>query len=195
MHVSLAYAEAAKSYEYLTPSTNLSDENKLNGTKSLVLNGKNASKLIVSCIKNDEFKLVLVDTSADGVSFNSFKTIDEQTCAEFTFENVNVDEGDVIASGDEASNLLIEVLNLATLCVSAEAVGCMLSCYQKTVQYTKEREQFGQPISNFQVLQHKMVDMFIEAEVSKSLLLKAMLQLDGKDDEASKTISGLKARV
>ena len=53
MHASLAYAEATKSYEYLTPSTNLSDENKLNGTKSLVLNGKNASKLIVSCIKND----------------------------------------------------------------------------------------------------------------------------------------------
>jgi alkylation response protein AidB-like acyl-CoA dehydrogenase len=120
MHVSLAYAEVAKSYEYLTPSTNLSVENKLNGTKSLVLNGKNASKLIVSCIKNNEFHLVLVDPSAEGVSFNSFKTIDEQTCAEFTFENVNIDGEDVIAYGEEASNILIEALNLATLCVSAK---------------------------------------------------------------------------
>ena len=195
MHVSLAYAEVAKSYEYLTPSTNLSNENKLNGTKSLVLNGKNASRLIVSCIKNNEFHLLLVDPSAEGVSFNSFKTIDEQTCAEFTFENVNVDDEDVIASGEEASNLLVEVLNLATLCVSAEAVGCMLSCYQKTVQYTKEREQFDQPISNFQVLQHRMVDMFIDSELAKSLLFKAMLEVDSNSKDKFKHVSALKAHV
>ena len=64
------------------------------------------------------------------------------------------------------------MLDLANLCICAEAVGGMTASYLKTVQYTKEREQFGQPISNFQVLQHKMVDMFIEAEVSKSLLFK-----------------------
>ena len=156
-HLSLAYVEAAHSYEYLMPDTNVSEDNKLNGTKTLVLNGKNASKLIVSCVKNDEFKLVLIDTTAEGVSFNTFKTIDEKTCAEFSFENVSIEDADIIASGDEAKNLIIEALNLATLCVSAEAVGCMISCYQKTVQYTKEREQFDQPISNFQVLQHRMV--------------------------------------
>jgi alkylation response protein AidB-like acyl-CoA dehydrogenase len=179
----------------LTPSTDLSNENKLNGTKSLVLNGKNASKLIVSCIKNNEFHLVLVDPSAEGVSFNSFKTIDEQTCAEFTFENVNVHGEDVIATGEEASNLLVEVLNLATLCVSAEAVGCMLSCYQKTVQYTKDREQFDQPISNFQVLQHRMVDMFIDSELAKSLLFKAMLEVDSNSEDRHKHVSALKAHV
>ena len=128
MHVSLAYAEAAHSYEYLKPDTNVSDS-KLNGTKTLVLNGKNASKLIVSCVMNEELSLVLVDTTADGVSFNTFRTIDEKTCAEFTFENVSIQDSDVIASGDEAKNLLIETINLATLCISAEAVGCMVSCY------------------------------------------------------------------
>ena len=174
-HLSLAYVEAAHSYEYLMPDTNVSEDNKLNGTKTLVLNGKNASKLIVSCVKNDEFKLVLIDTTAEGVSFNTFKTIDEKTCAEFSFENVSIEDADIIASGDEAKNLIIEALNLATLCVSAEAVGCMISCYQKTVQYTKEREQFDQPISNFQVLQHRMVDMFIDSELAKSLLYKACL--------------------
>ena len=81
MHVSLAYAEAAHSYEYLKPDTNVSDGNKLNGTKTLVLNGKNASKVIVSCVMNEELSLVLVDTTADGVSFNTFRTIDEKTCA------------------------------------------------------------------------------------------------------------------
>ncbi|NCW00016.1 MAG: acyl-CoA dehydrogenase, partial [Proteobacteria bacterium] len=156
---------------------NVSDDNKLNGTKTLVLNGKNASKVIVSCIKNGELSLVLVDKTAEGISFNTFKTIDEKTCAEFTFENVSIQDSDVIASGDEAKNLLIETINLATLCISAEAVGCMVSCYNKTVQYTKEREQFDQPISNFQVLQHRMVDMFIDSELAKSLLFKAMLEV------------------
>ena len=89
-------------------------------------------------------------------------------------ENIPNGFSNIIATGDEAENLLVEAINLATLCVSAEAVGCMSSCYLKTVQYTKEREQFDQPISNFQVLQHRMVDMFIDSELAKSLLYKAM---------------------
>ena len=195
MHISLAYAETSHSYEYLKPDTNLSDDNKLNGTKTLVLNGKNASKLIVSCIKNGQFSLVLVDKSAKGVSFNSFKTIDEKTCSEFTFENVSIQDSDVIATGNEAKNLINETINLATLCISAEAVGCMVSCYHKTVQYTKEREQFDQPISNFQVLQHRMVDMFIDSELAKSLLFKAMLEVDADSEYKYKHVSALKAHV
>ena len=195
MHISLAYAEASHSYEYLKPDTNVSDDNKLNGTKTLVLNGKNASKLIVSCVKNGQFSLVLVDKSAKGVSFNSFKTIDEKTCSEFTFENVSIQDSDVIATGNEAKNLIKETINLATLCISAEAVGCMVSCYHKTVQYTKEREQFDQPISNFQVLQHRMVDMFIDSELAKSLLFKAMLEVDANSEDKYKHVSALKAHV
>ena len=195
MHISLAYAEASHSYEYLKPDTNVSDDNKLNGTKTLVLNGKNASKLIVSCVKNGQFSLVLVDKSAEGVSFNSFKTIDEKTCSEFTFENVSIQDSDVIATGNEAKNLIKETINLATLCISAEAVGCMVSCYHKTVQYTKEREQFDQPISNFQVLQHRMVDMFIDSELAKSLLFKAMLEVDADSEDKFKHVSALKAHV
>ena len=177
MHVSLAYAEAAHSYEYLKPDTNLSDDNKLNGTKSLVLNGKNASKLIVSCIKNDEFNLVLVDTSADGVSFNSFKTIDEQTCAEFTFENVSVDEGDVIASADEASNLLVEVLNLATLCVSAEAVGCMLSCYKKQFNTLKNESNLINQYQTFRFYNIAWLICLLIVSLPNHCFLKPCLKL------------------
>jgi alkylation response protein AidB-like acyl-CoA dehydrogenase len=71
----------------------------------------------------------------------------------------------------------------------------MLSCYQKTVQYTKEREQFDQPISNFQVLQHRMVDMFIDSELAKSLLFKAMLEVDSNSEDKYKHVSALKAHV
>ena len=195
MHISLAYAEVNKSYDYSSSNTTIDANNSLNGTKTLVLNGANAEKLIVSCNKDEQLHLVIIDSSAKGVSINSFATIDGQSCSEISFENVQIEDSNVIASGDDATHLLNEVINLATLCVSAEAVGCMESCYLKTLEYTKGREQFGQPISNFQVLQHRMVDMFIESELSKSLLIKAMLEVTNNSDDMYKHVSALKSYI
>jgi len=194
-HVSLAYAESSNKYDYLNPLTTLSSDNVLNGTKSLVLNGANASKFIVSAKSESGFVLALVNSDQSGISIASFPTVDGQTCAEISFENVSLDPNSIIASGPDAENLMKESINLATLCVSAEAVGCMTSCYLKTVEYTKSREQFGQPISNFQVLQHRMVDMFIESELCKSLLFKAMLEVDSGSDDKYKHVSALKAQI
>ena len=175
--------------------TSLSDDMKLNGTKTIVLNGGNADKLIISCMHKGELALVIVNASDNGISMNTFPTVDGQACAEITFENVIITEDSLIASSNEADRLLNTAINLATLCVSAEAVGCMSSCYLKTVEYTKGREQFDQPISNFQVLQHRMVDMFIESELCKSLLIKAMVEVDSKSDDMFKHVSALKAQV
>ena len=195
MHVSFAYAEVNKSYDYSSPNTTLDSGNCLNGTKTLVLNGANAQKLIVSCSKGDELTLVILDSNTKGVSINSFSTIDGQSCSEISFENVQLDSLNIIATADEAKRLIDESINLATLCVSAEAVGCMESCYLKTLEYTKGREQFGQPISNFQVLQHRMVDMFIESELAKSLLIKAMLEVNNNSDDMFKHVSALKPYI
>ena len=195
MHISLGYAEADKGYDYLSPSTSLDSDNILNGTKTLVLNGSNAKKLIISCMKDNKFNLIILDSDTDGVSINSFSTVDGQSCSEISFENVVVNDSNIVASGDEAINLLNETINLAVLCVSAEAVGCMESCYFKTLEYTKGREQFGQPISNFQVLQHRMVDMFIESELAKSLLIKAMLEVNNNSEEMYKHVSALKSYI
>ena len=195
MHISLAYAEVNKSYDYSSTNTTINSNNCLNGTKTLVLNGANAEKLIVSCTKGDRLNLVLVDSATKGISSNSFATIDGQSCSEISFENVQIDDSNIIASGDTATHLLMNTINLATLCISAEAVGCMESCYLKTLEYTKGREQFGQPISNFQVLQHRMVDMFIESELSKSLLIKAMLEVTSNSDDMYKHVSALKSYI
>ena len=195
IHISLAYAEAENGYDYLSPNTNLDSKMILNGTKTLVLNGANSEKIIVTCIKDDILNLVVLDTKASGVSMNSFSTVDGQSCSEISFENVKIDESNIISSGDDALNLLKETINLASLCICAEAVGCMESCYHKTLEYTKGREQFGQPISSFQVLQHRMVDMFIESELAKSLLIKAMLEVNNRSDEMYKHVSALKSYV
>ena len=195
IHISLAYAEVDNGYDYLTPSTTLDSKFVLNGTKTLVLNGSNAEKIIVTCTNDDTLNIVVLDANTPGVSINSFSTVDGQSCSEISFENVKLDKSNIIAAGNGAENLLKETINLATLCICAEAVGCMESCYHKTLEYTKGREQFGQPISGFQVLQHRMVDMFIESELAKSLLIKAMLEVNNRSDEMYKHVSALKSYV
>ncbi len=84
---------------------------------------------------------------------------------------------------------------LLKILFQTESIGCMTACYVKTVEYTKSREQFDQPISNFQVLQHRMVDMFIESEVCKSLLFKAMLECESNEETKNKSVSALKAQI
>jgi|TARA_B100000282_G_scaffold116103_1_gene82571 alkylation response protein AidB-like acyl-CoA dehydrogenase len=195
IHISLAYAEVDNGYDYLNPSTTLDSKFVLNGTKTLVLNGSNAEKIIVTCTNDDTLNIVVLDANTSGVSINSFSTVDGQSCSEISFENVKLDKSNIISTGNDAENLLKETINLATLCICAEAVGCMESCYHKTLEYTKGREQFGQPISGFQVLQHRMVDMFIESELAKSLLIKAMLEVNNRSDEMYKHVSALKSYV
>ena len=196
--ISVAYAEPNIGYNFLDCITSLlkdGDVFLLNGSKSLVLNAVNANQFIVLVTYEDVPALVMIDTDAEGLSIQSFKTLDGQTCGDLTFENVSLNEESILAMGSEAEELFNKMVDISILCISAEAVGAMTASYMKTVQYTKEREQFAQPISNFQVLQHRMVDMFIETELTKSLLIKATLQLDSDDPEAKKTISALKVQV
>ena len=195
IHISLAYAEVDKGYDYLNPTSTLDSKFILNGTKTLVLNGSNAEKIITTCNNDETLNIVILDANTSGVSINSFSTVDGQSCSEISFENVKLDKSNIVATGNDAKNLLKETINLATLCICAEAVGCMESCYHKTLEYTKGREQFGQPISGFQVLQHRMVDMFIESELAKSLLIKAMLEVNNRSDEMYKHVSALKSYV
>jgi hypothetical protein len=197
-HISVAYAEPNIGYNFLdciTTITNDGDDLSLDGSKSLVLNAGNANQFIVLATHEDVLSLVIIDAETKGLSVQNFKTLDGQTCGELTFENVSLSKESILASGNEAKDLFNKMLDISILCISAEAVGAMTASYMKTVKYTKEREQFAQPISNFQVLQHRMVDMFIETELTKSLLIKATLQLDSDDSDASNTISALKVQV
>ena len=89
-----------------------------------------------------------------------------------------------------------QAIDFATLAIGSEAVGCMEVLYKDTVEYCKNREQFGQPIGKFQVLQHRMVDMFMEHEQSKSLMFMAAMRWDESyGAEAQKAVSAFKVQV
>ena len=101
--------------------------------------------------------------------------MDGKKASELTLENVKIDNSSLLGELDKGLNPLSSAIDVATLAICAEAVGAMEILYKDTVEYTKTRKQFGQPIGKFQVLQHRMVDMFMEYEQSKSLLVSYLL--------------------
>ena len=130
--VSVAYAEPNIGYNFLECLTTVSNGDngmKLNGSKSLVLNAGNADQFIILAKKDDSPCMVLIDSQSDGLSVQSFKTLDGQTCGELTFENVQIDDQSVLAEGDDAEKLFNKMVDISILCISAEAVGAMTASY------------------------------------------------------------------
>jgi pimeloyl-CoA dehydrogenase small subunit len=174
----------------------------IDGFKGVVLGGPAADVLIVPARTagdpNDEegITLFLVEAGAKGVSKRDYPTIDGHRASEIAFDNVKVGADAVIGEVGKAYPVIEKVVDHAIMAIGAEAVGAMAMLHMATVEYCKTREQFGQPIGQFQVLQHRMVDMFMEYEQTKSLLYMAAMRLDeGYDREARKAVSGLKVQV
>lgn len=205
VQAALAYAEPQGRFNLADLTTSARRDGDgwvINGYKAVVLNGPSADLLVVSARtsggQRDEegVSLLLVPVAAQGVARRDYPTVDGLRASEITFENVRVG-GDALL-GEEGKGLaaLTQVVDEGILAVGAEAVGAMEVLYKATVEYCKTREQFGQPIGKFQVLQHRMVDMFMEHEQAKSLMYMAAMRLDeGYGPEAQKAVSAFKVQV
>ncbi len=204
-HGALAYAEPQARFNLADVTTTASasgDGYRLNGYKCVVLNGPAADLLIVSARTSGDQRdregitLFVVPADATGVSRRDYPTVDAFQASEVTLENVEVGKDAVLGEVGAGYGALEQVVDEGILAVASEAVGCMEVLYKDTVEYCKTREQFGQPIGKFQVLQHRMVDMFMEHEQSKSLMYMAAMRKDeGYDNAARKAASALKAQV
>ena len=204
MHLALGFTEPQSRFNLadITTEAKLKDGNYIvNGFKSVVMNGPNANKIIISTrttgkqTDKDGITLLVIDVNQDGVSLRNYPTVDGRRASELTLENVTVPSSYLLGSEDQGFQLLEDAIDNATLGICAEAVGAMEVLYKTTVEYTKTREQLGQPIGKFQVLQHRMVDMFMEYEQSKSLLYMATIKNVEGSQDAKKSISGLKYQV
>ena len=188
--------------DIVTTATADGDGYVLNGHKAVVLNGPSSDFLVVSARTSGEQRdeegvsVFVLDADAAGVSRRDYPTVDGLRAAEITFENVRVGADALIGEAGKALPLIQEVIDEATLAVGCEAVGNMEVAYKSTVDYSKQRVQFGQPIGKFQVLQHRMVDMFMEYEQAKSLMYMAAMRMDeGYGAVAQKAISAFKVQV
>ena len=200
----LAYAEEQSRFDLEDVVTRAAPQDSgfvITGHKSMVQHGGSADQLVVSTRtsggQRDEngITLFLVDTKAEGVTVDSFPTVDGQQASEITFENVYVDADNMLGELDHGFTLLQDIAIDGILALAAEAVGAMEILYKDTVDYTQERVQFDHSLADFQVLQHRMVDMFMEYEQCKSMLYRATLEVVQNGRDAMRTVHALKYMV
>ena len=201
LQVTLAYAEEQSRFDIEDVATAAREDGNnfiINGKKSMVLNAESADKIVVvtrtngSQVDEDGISLFLVDANSAGIERENFPTVDGLRASEITFTDVEVSSDNLIGEKDKGFSILQAVVNDAILALSAEAVGAMEVLYKDTVEYTQQREQFDHPLSDFQVLQHRMVDMFMEYEQCKSLLLRATMETVQDPILAQRTVHALK---
>ena len=199
--LSFAYAEQQSRFDLedvITSARKEKDTFILNGQKSMVQNAETADHIVIAArtsggqIDENGITLFLVDANSEGLSMDNFPTVDGLRASEITLKNVSVNADRVVGNVDEGFEILQSVANNAILALSAEAVGAMEVLYKDTVEYTQQREQFDHPMSEFQVLQHRMVDMFMEYEQCKSMLYRATMESVQDPKAAQRTIHGLK---
>jgi pimeloyl-CoA dehydrogenase small subunit len=174
----------------------------LNGEKSLAIHGDCADQIIVSArVSGDQrarngIGLFLVDAKAPGVSRRGYPTMDGLRAAEVTLANVKVDADAVIGEPGNAFSLIEQVVDIAIAALAAEAVGGMSAMHEITVDYLKQRKQFGVPIGNFQVLQHRAGEMLIALEQARSMaMLATMMAEEPNAAERRKSITAAKVQI
>ena len=173
----------------------------INGKKSFVLNGKEADIIIVpvrtsgSQTEAEGISLFIVESDTSGILKNNYKTVDGHSASEITFKNVEVSKDNLLGEIGKGYQALESTVDDAILAVCAEATGIMKSLHDKTVEYSKNRVQFGVPIGGFQALQHRMVDTLMACEETESILLWALTTNQDDSSSLKKAISGLKYQI
>ena len=199
-----AYAEPQGRYNLNDLTTKASKEGDnyiLNGYKCVVSAAPWSKKLIVSARtsgdQRDEegISLFILDKDSSGISLRDYPTVDGSRASEITLEDVKVSSENLIGEEGKASKLIEQVVDESIAAVCAEAIGAMGVLNEATVEYCKTRKQFGQPIGKFQVLQHRMVDMFMQYEQSVSMTYMVNLKLHEEYSERRKAASGAKVQI
>ncbi len=199
-----AYAEPQGRYTWADLKTTAKKDGAgyvLNGHKAVVVGAPWATHLIVTARTGGGQReaggvsVFVVDKNAKGVVTRDYPTVDGQRASEVFFENVSVPADALIGAEGAGLPLVEKVIDEAIAGVCAEAVGVLRKLHEGTLDYTKQRKQFGQPIAQFQVLQHRMVDMFIQLEQSVSMTYMANIKLDESDHERAKAISAAKVQI
>ncbi len=202
--IAFAYAEPQGRYDLANLRTTAKKDGAgyvLNGHKGVVYAAPWATHLLVTARTGGSLReaagvsLFLVDAKTPGIVRRDYPTVDGFQASEIYFENAAI-SGDAVLGGEGASLPLIEqIVDEATVAICGEACGVTRKLHEGTLDYSKQRQQFGQPIGRFQVLQHRMADMFLEVEQIVSMTLMATLKLDMPANERKAAVSLAKAKV
>jgi alkylation response protein AidB-like acyl-CoA dehydrogenase len=189
-------------FDIATSAKASSDGYVINGTKTVVVHGAQADMLVVSTrtvgAQRDTtgISLFIVQADAPGMSRRDYRTIDGQRAADITFNDVRVPPSALLGKAGAGWDVLDAAADYGAALLCAEAVGIMESLNSATLEYLKTRQQFGVPIGKFQVLQHRMAEMFMQMEQARSMATLAAVKVASADAvERRRTVSAAKARV
>jgi len=177
------------------------DDYIINGSKCFVLDGHSADQLIVVARTSGEINdpqgltLFLVDCEAKGVKVQRTSMLDSRNAANVVFTDVSVPSNSVLGEVDQGWAVLDAVLDRGRVAIAAEMMGYALECFERTVVYLKEREQFGALIGSFQALQHRAAHMQSELELCRSVLLQALSTVDDAPEQLPLLASLAKAKL
>jgi hypothetical protein len=198
-----AYAEPQGRYNLADLKTTAKKDGGswvLNGHKAVVIGAPYATHLIVTARTGggqrdaQGVSVFIVEKSAPGVTTRDYATVDGFRASEVILENVKVGADALVGPEGQALPLVEKVVDEAIAATCAEACGVLAKLHQGTLDYTRQRKQFGQPISSFQVLQHRMVDMFIQVEQSVSMTYMATIKLSD-ERERTKAVAAAKVQI
>ena len=173
----------------------------LNGAKRFVADGSTADKLIVAARTSGEagdtqgISLFVVDRTAAGVEVERVEMTDTRNYANINFSNVEVAEAALLGEEGKGFKALSATLDAGNVYLSAELLGIAQQSFDMTLQYLKERKQFGVLIGSFQALQHRAADWWSQVELCKSVVLKSLQAMDEGDKRAPVLASVAKAKL
>ena len=179
----------------------LGDGFRLSGEKKFVIDGHIADKLIVVTRTSGDvgdgqgLSMFLVDADAKGVTVTRTHMVDSRNAAIISLDGVEVSADDALGGIDAAYPELEKVLDLGRACIAAEMLGGAEAVFETTLEYLKERKQFGVIIGTFQALKHRAAEMFCEVEICRSVVLEALSALDERRNDVPAVTSLAKARV
>jgi pimeloyl-CoA dehydrogenase small subunit len=191
-HMTLAFGHGERQARYdltdvLTTAKPTARGWVLDGAKSVVLHGDGAARLIVSARiagerdDPDGIGLFLIDAKATGVARRSYPMRDGTRAAEISLSGVEVARDDALGEPGSAFAVIERVVEAGIAATSAEAVGAMETMHAMTLEYLKTRQQFGKPIGQNQVLQHRSAEMLIALEQGRSMAMLAAMTVDEPD--------------
>lgn len=202
LHVTFAQAERDSRFSLTSVTTTASRNGsgwKINGSKRLVLGAPIAGKLIVSARTaggaHDAhgISLFLVDTDAPGVRLSPYKTYDDRVAADVDFQEVAVPDTALVGEVDNGYALIDKVMSEAVAASCAEAAGVASMLLELTLEYTRNRKQFGKALAAFQTLQHRMVDMFTAVQQVTSMAWMSAIKVQEDDEQRRYSCAAAKA--
>ena len=202
--VSLAIDESSHHNPYETELSAKKNNNNylLSGKKVFVIDGASSDLLIVlartSGNKGDStgLTLFLIDSNQVGIDKVKLEMADSRNYANITFENVNVPSENILGDPEAGGEAIDNILDIGRIAISAEMLGNSEAAFETTLDYLKQRKQFGVLIGSFQALQHRAAEMFCEIELTKSSVMAAMRAADEGSNELqrlsslAKTVAG-----